>query len=752
MYKSFTPNRLSQAVLLTCLSMAGHSAVAEGENYALEEVVVTAQKRAQAIQDVPISVSAISGAKIADAGISDMDDLSRHVPNLNISTGNNTQIRMRGLGSGLNKGFEQSVGMYIDGIYFGRDRSYRGSLLDLERVEVLRGPQGILFGKNTIAGAINVTTAKPSQEFEGEVGLTYGSYGERKVSGVLSGPISDTLSGRIAFSDESQDGYLDNSIASADDGVGVENRTVRATLQWEPSDQLVSTLKLEKGDYERRGTTYQVTNPGVFSDAYFSAFTPGFESRFNDETHIDSTLGDQKEKTETDNVTLNVEYEFDQFTLASTTGYIGFDSDDGLDVDFSPAPVLFQNAKQDYEQFSQEFRLSSPGGETIDYIIGVYYQSSEFEFNNHTLLNLDPVPLVNGQAATLKDFDQESESYSAFGEVVWNISDKFSLTGGLRYTRETKEADSRLTTLELNGAAASPATQGLLAAFGNVAHVQSGERTESNVTPLIKATYYFTDDIMGYVTASTGFKGGGFNTEVNNPAASPFEFEEESSKAVEVGLKSTLLDGAATFNVSIFKTEFDDLQVSGFEGLAFIVGNAAKATSQGVEIDGMWRVSERLTLGGSYSYLDAEYDDYDNAPCTVAQKAASAVPASCQQDLSGRPLHYAPENTASLNAEYEMPVGEDYELSFAVDLNYSDDFFLQNDLDPEDSQESFTKVNARVVVKNLLDDWELALIGKNLTDKRTANNATDLPVLENGAHAKNTMPPRTVALQLKMRF
>jgi outer membrane receptor protein involved in Fe transport len=210
------------------------------------------------------------------------------------------------------------------------------------------------------------------------------------------------------------------------------------------------------------------------------------------------------------------------------------------------------------------------------------------------------------------------------------------------------------------------------------------------------------------------------------------------------------LDGAAHLNVSLFRTDFSDLQVSGFDGIAFVVGNAAEATTQGIELDGMWRLTERLTLGGSYSYLDAQYGRYENAPCTAAQKAVSV--GSCQQDISGQSLHYAPENSANVNLNYVMSLGDDYELELGADVNYSDDVFLQSDLDPEDSQEAFSKVNARIALDNLAQDWSVALIAKNITDERTTNNGVDVPILEGGAHVKNVMPPRTVALQLNMRF
>ncbi|MCV6622926.1 MAG: TonB-dependent receptor [Cellvibrionaceae bacterium] len=746
MRSEFLPKQLAQAIALTALSSG--IAIAQESSFALEEVVVTAQKRSENIQDVPISISAVSGAKIAEAGIKDMDDLAAYVPNLDISTGNNTQIRMRGLGSGLNKGFEQSVGMYIDGVYHGRDRSYRGSLLDLERVEVLRGPQGILFGKNTIAGAINIATAKPSSDFSGELGFSLGSDELRKAHAVINGSLSETVYGRVALMGSSQDAQIDNSLA-APGGVETDDRMIRASLLWDASEDLEVSLKIEQGRFERAGTTYQVTDSGVYTDAYFAQFAPSFESNFDELTHIDNTLGEQGENTESDNLTLNAVYSLGSHSLTSTTAYIGFESQDGLDTDFSPVPLLFNETSQDFSQFSQEIRLASEGGELLDYIIGFYYQNSDLKYRDHGRYNLQPIA-VPAQAGSIKTFNQDSESFAVFSEATWNVSEVFSVTAGLRYASETKEASSALSIVEFNGQPASLATAGLMQAFGYFAHQQEAKRSESNITPLIKFSYFLTDDVMFYGTASTGFKGGGFNTEVLNPATSPLEFDNEKSKAVEFGVKSTLLDGAAQFNVAIFRTEFEDLQVSGYDGLAFIVGNAAEATSQGIEMDGMWRINENLTIGGSYAYLDSSYGSYDNAPCTFLQKAQSQ--GVCEQDLSGQTLHYAPENTANINVSYEFDLNEDYSLELAADANYSDDFLLQTDLDPEDSQEAFTKFNARIVLRNTASDWELSLLGKNLSNEYTANNGVDIPLLEGGTHIKNTLPLRSLALQFLSRF
>jgi outer membrane receptor protein involved in Fe transport len=353
--------------------------------------------------------------------------------------------------------------------------------------------------------------------------------------------------------------------------------------------------------------------------------------------------------------------------------------------------------------------------------------------------------------ASRRSFFQESDSWAVFAETTWNAGEQFALTGGVRFTSESKDVHAVLIPVEVEGSIGDAFTRFITTldpAFGGVGYSyfdETANRDESKVTPMLKAQYFINDDVMAYATVSKGFKGGGFNMALTNHTNQPFEFEEESSTTSELGVKTTLLDGAMHFNVALFNTSFEDLQVTSYDGFAFVVGNAAEATSRGLELDATWRVTESLTLGANYAWLDAQYDDFTGASCPVGSATALC-------GLSGETLVYAPENSANLNITYVMPLGASYELEFAGDINYTDDFYFQQDLDPEDSQEGFTKVNARVALNNIASDWRLALVGKNLTDELTSSYGLDQPILNGGAHVRNTMPPRTLALQFDVNF
>ncbi len=839
----YTPRaRKPLACMIALLAASSVSA----ESFVLEEVIVTAQKRSQSMQDVPLSVSAIGGEQISDMNMTGLDDLSSYVPNLTISEGGtSTNIYIRGFGSGANVGFEQSVGMYIDGIYAGRDRQFRSPFLDLERVEVLRGPQGILFGKNTIAGAINITTAKPSDEFEAslrfEVEPRYNQYG---ASGVVSGPLADNLSGRLAVTQSRTDGFFNNSAANSD-GPQKDEAAVRASLVWDLNEDTAVTLKLEHGYFDVEGSNIRQTrtqglsqvavNPsalaamsaggplagalmfpnnaylaGLVADSnanggllsptvsgdYADLFTlsdPGYST-----DKYKQSMDQHIAETDNNNVVLSVDHSLGEYTLTSITGYSAYEAMDQQDVDYSPINALGRWVEQDFEQYSQEFRITSPLGEKFEYIAGFYYQHSELDSLQRTDIDFSSLAgyrqdldialaaglaqagLFNGatdfgapfgvipnlhtlaslpQIANTRDFDQTSDTYALFGQGTWHIQENLSLTFGLRYSLEQKEAQRRLTIVEhgtLNAVSPTDPNYALAAAILNLTsgteeHTVKEDLKEEQWTPSLNLSWDVSDDVMLYTSASIGYKGGGFNEagiDDPNNGGKPFGFDEEKATSYEVGGKLTLLDGAARLNFALFYTEFEGLQVSTFTSDGFTVGNAGEAISQGMEVDGMWRLNESLTLSGSAAYLDARYGEFSSAPCTVAQSAADA---DCSQDLSGKELIFSPEWSANLALDHVVGLADSLELRSRVDMNFTDNQYLANDLDGFDEEAANTIFNARVALAAADGGWEVALVAKNLTDKEVRNFAADTPLLT-GAHVGFYNPPRTISLQGMLAF
>ncbi|NIB41559.1 TonB-dependent receptor [Pseudomaricurvus alkylphenolicus] len=844
--KSYTNKKATLCWAIALTTLSGFSASSSADGLMLEEIIVTAQKRAQSLQDVPLSVNAVSGELINEMNMTGLDDLSSYVPNLSISEGTtSTNIYIRGFGSGANVGFEQSVGMYIDGVYGGRDRQFRAPFLDIERVEVLRGPQGILFGKNTIAGAINIATAKPTQEFEASVTAEVEPrYNQYRFSGVISGPLSEDFSGRLAVSHRQSDGFFENSL-TGEDAPAKDESVVRGTLVWDVNENTEVTLKAEFGSFDVDGahTRQRITeslpvvavNPlalgalsagGPLAPALMFPNNTGLaglvaQANANGGLISPTATGDyadlmrqsdadfrtdafrqsldrDESTTDNQNWVLSIEHDIQDYTLTSITGYSSFDADDLQDVDFSPATVLDRYATQKFDQISQEFRIASPVGETLEYIAGLYFQTSELETTNRQDAYLAPlagyrqeldiamaaalaqrglfaggvnfgapfgvVPTLHTLASlpgisNVRRFDQDSDTYAAFGQLTWHLNESVAMTFGLRYSLEEKAAYRDLTfVVPGTNTVLDPTSPiyGLTSAVYKIItnteeHVASDELREEQWTPSLNVSWDVNQDVMLYASASVGYKGGGFNEAgVDDPNAGgkPFGFAEEKATSFEVGGKTTLLDGAARLNFAVFYTEFDDLQVSTFTSDGFTVGNAGTAISQGVEVDGMWRMSESLTLSGAAAYLDAHYKEFDGAPCTIAQ---SSLNFACFQDLTDKELVFSPEWSASLALDHVTTLNDSLELRTRLDVNFMDNYYLVNDLDRHGERAASSTVNLRVALSNFADTWELALVGKNLGDQETLNYAADTPLMS-GAHFGYYNAPRTLALSASLNF
>ncbi|CAH0991599.1 Vitamin B12 transporter BtuB [Sinobacterium norvegicum] len=780
--KSFSKKIISDSVAIVIVALSANVSASP----MLEEVVVTAQKRAQSLQDVPISVTAVSGDKMKDAGITDLQDLSQYTPNISINQGASTSnVFIRGIGSGTNAGFEQSVGIYVDGVYSGRGALARVPfMMDMERVEVLKGPQGILFGKNTIGGAINVTSAKPTESFEGYVDAIYAPEDNEQVyTAAISGPLSDNVSGRLTLRQESMDGWLDNESSGAT-APNTDNTFVRGAVQWLATDTLQIDAKFEHGDFsvdEFPQYVYQSDQPtNADGNQPFPVISDGDNSVMD--------FGNANE-TVTDVFALTVEQAFDAGTLTSITAYSGYQTEGHEDADKSAVAALHRTSAEDFKQYSQELRFTSPGGETIDWLVGAYAQQSELNIQREiidmdfALLGpLSVTPLIqtndlNGRS----DFDQQSTSYAFFGQSTWNISDSFAVTGGLRYNQETKTLDKVSTNPNIGASAGSivvkarPIDNALIEDLRSHSFTDV-ERDESHVSWSLNAQWFATDDTMFYASSGTGFKGGGFDEAYSGAGeeirranvltgeilpgdplpgndASILAYEEESVLSFEIGSKMTLADGAATLNVALFHNIYDDLQVSSLIGDAFRVSNAGKSISQGVELDGRWALTDNLTIGGAIAYLDAYYDEFENATCTVDQAAGNDP--GCEagsQDLSGETLVYSPDLSANANVNYDIPLANGMLIRTGVDVNYTDEFYSALDLDANTLHDSAVKWNARIALDGANDDWTVAVIGKNLTNEKTDVWKNDVPLSNSGSYFAVSERPRSVAVQGQYRF
>ncbi|BFM14015.1 TonB-dependent receptor [Maricurvus nonylphenolicus] len=850
------------------------AANASAESLALEEVVVTAQKRAESLQDVPISVSAMSGEKMAEAGIQRFEDFTSYVPNFSVARDAiGDKINIRGIQSGTQAGFEQSVGTFVDGVYRGRSVQSRYAFLDTEMVEILRGPQGTLFGKNTIAGALNIRSAKPTDEFESEISAGYNvDFDETELQGYVSGPLTDTLRARAAFlTREMEEGWVEN-VADGNDLSDSDEKAGRISLEWDASENTLVSFKYEYADFEVVGMPWDLRDGGP-QDAFLRALGDSGEDNYktamSNSAAVTQALGlgatdpngvmdfgtNNLFEGTSQEAALTVEHDLsDGSTITAILAHSEYEFERFLDADFGPTNSLRFDDTEDFDQQSFEIRWASETGGEFETIAGFFYQQQDMTVDGLSYFHTDTLnqilaggcgasnagdiatalggtgtgnPAADAQTgvgvgigngvtnaaqlnscglfgATLNAvangvpgvqryaiMEQESEAWAMFAQTTWNFREDMRLTLGLRYTEEEKEASQEVYTTEFgerNDTETNDALQVSLAQmageFTTHSYTTSDpgmKRDEESLTWSANLQWDVTPDAMVYASASTGFKAGGFNSfymgSPNGGGADSNDvaFDEEEVITFEVGTKLTLLDGAAEMNVAVFHTEYDDLQASIFSGnTTFSVQNAAKATSQGVEIDGRWRATEKLTLTGSLGYVNFEFDEFSNQACTNSQfvdarqaafDAATGLAgqigavlgynnATCSaagvNDLAGEVSENTPEWQATLTSNYVQPLG-DFELVLNMDVNWLDERFTQGDLDPNNLEDDVLKVNASATFGPADGQWDVSLIGKNLTDETTSNWGNDTPLFS-GSHDYAMEAPRSFTVRGRMRF
>ncbi|MFC7048168.1 TonB-dependent receptor [Emcibacter nanhaiensis] len=843
-YLKNTSALLSVSLLATSIQMAQAQ---EDEAVVLEEIVVTSQYREQSLSDVPISVNVVSGAKLEEQSIERMADLQFAVPNFTMAeSGIGTNVFMRGIGSGNNQGFEQSVGVYVDGIHHGRAQQTRQPFLDLARVEVLRGPQSILFGKNSVAGALNMTTAKPTEEFEGYITGAYEFVDTAyEVTGVLSGPVSDDMRVRVAGRYHDFDGYIENLTLDRKEPQQ-EDWAVRGILEWDVSDDLTATFKVERSAFDVVGRNIEIANElpnGAFPAGhplagltYSQIMVYGFGQ---DASVLNNTLdgkrsanGDWSNNDATEAV-MTLNYAIGDHVLESITGYSKFEYDEVCDCDFTGANVFLLPIQEKYEQFSQEIRLTSPGGETIDYILGAYFQTSNHDFSDDFTLaqNSVLVPALNANSAldpfaplfgalgvagagdllsdtvTQREAHVDADVYSAFAQLTWNINEQFSLQLGGRLTHEKKSGTKDIWVTNIDGSDLEGAKQlapdfsGLVfdlaasnAVAGNLQEVLTPlvgaptaaalaagydpvflgqaaylgyypvakDRSETKFNPDIKLMYRPNDDVMLYASFATGSKSGGFDFRSNfksfyDDMVDAFEYEDEKATNYEVGGKLTLAGGAAELNFAGFYTEYEDLQVSIFDGkLGFNVGNAGQAEALGFELDGRWQVAEGLTLSGSLAYLDFEFTDYPNGQCYFGQTPFGPGAADGLCDYTGETNQLASKWQGSVGINHSKDLTDGLVVHTNLNMFFTSKYHASANLNPNLIQDGFAKLNARIALTDQDDIWELAVLAQNLTDKKTLLFGGESPLAGSTFAAQSTYnflsQGRTITVQGKFKF
>lgn len=729
------------------LAAAATHAAAQGTEspssaHGFEEIIVTATKRAESLQDVPISVAVISGNMINELGLSRFEDLQSTIPNVQIDNSLGApSIFIRGMGSGAsNFSFEQSVGLFVDGVYSGRSRFFTVPLFDVAQVEIVRGPQGALFGRNTNAGAVSITTAKPTDErfisLRGGYEVLYDGY---FLEGIASGPLSDTFGVRVAGTVNREGGYLRNHATGKREPV-TDTWYLRGTAVWKPSDGFSATLRVEGGKVDQDGGVFQLFNRGTaaLADLWF-ATDPNAEDNLDLNRSVIPLLP-EFDDTDTLNGSLTIEIPLGDHTLTSITAAGGVNNLKSVEYTGTSLQIAASTLGENFDQWSQEVRLSSPTGGAFEYILGVLYTRhklktlQESEFNNFG-------PFTGVSTRTYHERDR---AISPFLSATWSPIEQLTLIGGLRYTDEVKR-----------GRTSHVASGVIFPTY--LPYSYSGRRHEKHFTPSLTVQYKPSRELMLYALYATGTKAGGF---LSNDATlqarilagtNDYEFEEETAKSYEVGVKATLFGGKGLLNVAAFQTDFDDLQVSNFNGDFFITNNAAKARSKGIEADFRANVAEGVTLSLSGAYLDGKFREYPNGPCidVTPNPDCSALQT---QDLGGYRLQRAPKWTGSTNLDIRRPIGSDLAFGGTFNVNYKSKYYGGQNLSEYDAEKAFAKINARLAIGASDDRWQIAVVGRNLTNKLTKNWSFPTPAFGGNAHTTSISQPRMITIEAQTRF
>jgi len=713
------------ALTVSQLSMFAHSQTGP----VLEEVLVVAQKRSQSLQDVPIAVSALSTDALAQSGVRTLSDISQLVPGLNISDTQSEAISvsMRGISSN-DFGFavEQSIPIYLDGAYLGLGTSLIGDLTDIAQVEVLKGPQGTLFGRNAAGGAVSITTAPVADEFEGDLRAGYGSDNLYTASTILNVPlIDDTLGMRLNAGLRQRDGWQDNVTTGADDGYEQDRWFARLKLAWTPTDSvdLVWTSDYKEED-DNSGYYYLLESdlpPEIYNPVVFD--TDGEKA-----SNFDYALGTTSPESEPLDYRINREITGhaahltwdinDSLTLTSISAYRNLDYE--IDEDNDGTEYLFLNVRSSGEtdEFSQELRLNGTT-DAFDWFVGASYYYQDLDAHVEDSFG----SYATGLGAPLTEFNvgsSEVDSYGLFGDVIWAVTDQINLTFGARYSYDEKSQDIKTPAQDALGVGLPfnlvfPTAEQLTGSEGNPdPSLASLEDDWDDLSLRGVVDYQLNDSSMLFFSVSQGYKAGGFNSfpivDLDNlPFIIPGQMEpydEETVTNLELGIKSEWLDNRLRLNASVFYYEWEDLQLQVIEDKSVFTINAGKAIGQGVDIELSLQATDNLVLSANLGLLDAEFDE--------------DVP-GYEDFQKGDDLLYSPKVAANLGLDHYAKVIANWELRTHVGYSYTDDQYLS----PGYEEGSYSLLNGRISLLSPDNNWEFALWGRNLTDEAYLEQVTD---------------------------
>ncbi len=708
--------------VLACAAGLPVAARAESGRPELEEIVVTAQRRESDLQSIPAAVSAVSSADLDAAGVVRVDNLANSVPNLFIDAGSGLRasvVSVRGISSNPNNpGVDPAVGVFVDGVYQGRPTTLNSSLYDLERVEFLRGPQGALYGKNTIAGAINFITRLPTAEPSGDVRLGFGSDNQQLAYAALSGPLgSDRLEARLSGSYQKHDGYMKN-LATGHDVDDADALAGRLVVTFAATDQLKFTLRADSARDRTLSAASEIYLNGVFEGSPLADAHPDDRRIANDR--------DPKSNRDQSDASLQIDWDTALGRITSLSAFGHFKWHNMNDNDFTVLNMLSSGIDEDFDQFSQELRLVSARYGGFDYVAGLYFEDQKLDTTSTAIVGPD-LGIYPEEVKGIIFGKVDAQSWAAYAQGTYRFSDAWSLSGGLRYSNDQKD---------VTHSTIGDPFELLLPTYPE----RKLSRSDSETSPSLSINWTPTAGLLGYLSYSHGFKAGGFNVFSITPTDDA-RYDPEKVDSYELGLKSTLLDGAARLNVALFSLDYKDLQVNQLVLVGgvprFQTSNAATAESKGAEVEFQWQATEGLLLSASYGYTDANFKSFKNAN-------------SAGDDYSGNVLPYAAKNSIHAAATYAAPIGGSLTLQGRVEGNWRDHVYFDPSNDPIATQDGYTTVDARVEL-SAQAGWSVALWGRNLTDETYALART-AGVIVPGQYTQQLGAPRTYGIEVGYGF
>ena len=698
-------------------------APADGESIVgVEEVVVTARRRSERLQDVPVAVTAVGGDALAAMQASDIGDLQSAVPNLTLHVGDasNAVVYIRGVGQVDSLAFaDPGVGVYVDDVYLGRAQGAFLSVYDVDRIEVLRGPQGTLYGRNTIGGAVKFVSSPLKPELTARAEASVGDYDLVEFRGAIGGAlIGDTLLAKAAVSLSRREGYSENANLNGLSDGDKDQVAGRLAFAYRPSADFVMRLNLDASRDRPRTSRTPARATSVFG---------AFPATTSDPFRVDADFNDRND-LDTRGVSLSADWNVsDKVTLKSITAYRTMDYDAHLDLDATPLPFFGVYDDEEQSQFSQEFQAAY-AGERLNLVGGLFY----FDEKDTTFSGLFG-PAISLVTAELNV--QHNKSWAAYGQGTYKLTDRLGLTAGLRYTYEEKSF--RRTQDLIPGATRVPQRG---AAGVRLAGIDtSGDW--SSLSPKLGLDYKISDDVLAYVSASRGFKSGGFDGRAASAAAAA-PYDPETAWSYEVGLKSTLFDRRLVANVAAFWNDYTDLQLSSFTanatgGFQALFTNAGAATIRGIEVELTARPVEPLTINAALGYLDGQYDEHIG-PGGV--------------DISDkRKLVNAPEWSGRLGGSYAFDLGDYGTLTLGADASYRSKTYPTVSSSEVVAQKGYTLLDAYARWEEAQGRYYAELGGKNLTDERYVEHAFDLSD-SLGYQLAYYGAPRTVRFTLGLRY